>query len=132
KTKEKGEKKPNPFLQKLALIIFGAPDEDEIAEAEAAAAAAAAATVEITYDEEGNPIIPEGGLPEDPKAKKKREKEEKKAAKEAAKKEKEAAKKEKEKGKKEKPAKPPKPKRKRNQKNLIILLKFLFPLLQLF
>ena len=38
------------------------------------AAAAAAATVEITYDEEGNPIIPEGGLPEDPKAKKKREK----------------------------------------------------------
>ena len=116
KKKEKGEKKPNPFLQKLALIIFGAPDEDEIAEAEAAAAAAAAATVEITYDEEGNPIIPEGGLPEDPKAKKKREKEEKKAAKEAAKKEKEAAKKEKEKGKKEKPAKPPKPKKEKKPK----------------
>ncbi|SDH48072.1 hypothetical protein SAMN05421493_101648 [Pseudobutyrivibrio sp. 49] len=114
KKKEKGEKKPNPFLQKLALIIFGAPDEDEIAEAEAEAAAAAAATVEITYDEEGNPIIPEGGVPEDPKAKKKREKEEKKAAKEAAKKEKEAAKKEK--GKKEKPKKEPKPKKPKKEK----------------
>lgn len=116
KKKEKGEKKPNTFLQKLALIIFGAPDEDEIAEAEAAAAAAAAATVEITYDEEGNPIIPEGGVPEDPKEKKKREKEEKKAAKEAAKKEKEVAKKEKDKAKKEKPAKPPKPKKEKKPK----------------
>ena len=115
KKKEKGEKKPNPFLQKLALIIFGAPDEDEIAEAEAAAAAASA-TVEITYDEEGNPIIPEGGIPEDPKEKKKREKEEKKAAKEAAKKEKDAAKKEKDKAKKEKPAKPPKPKKEKKPK----------------
>ena len=115
KKKEKGEKKPNPFLQKLALIIFGAPDEDEIAEAEAAAAAASG-TVEITYDEEGNPIIPEGGAPEDPKEKKKREKEEKKAAKEAAKKEKEAAKKEKDKGKKEKPKKEPKPKKPKKEK----------------
>ncbi|MBQ7148703.1 MAG: hypothetical protein IJR96_08120 [Pseudobutyrivibrio sp.] len=113
KKKEKGEKKPNPLLQKLALIIFGAPDEDEIAEMEAAKAAS---TVEITYDEEGNPIIPEGGVPEDPKEKKKREKEEKKAAKEAAKKEKEAAKKEKDKGKKEKPAKPPKPKKEKKPK----------------
>lgn len=116
KKKEKGEKKPNPFLEKLLLIIFGAPDEDEIAEAEAEAAAAAAATVEITYDEEGNPIIPEGGVPEDPKEKKKREKEEKKAAKEAAKKEKEAAKKEKDAAKKEKPAKPPKPKKEKKPK----------------
>jgi hypothetical protein len=114
KKKEKGEKKPNPFLQKLALIIFGAPDEDEIAEAEAAAAAAA--TVEITYDEEGNPIIPEGGVPEDPKEKKKREKEEKKAAKEAAKKEKEAAKKEKDAAKKDKPKKEPKPKKPKKEK----------------
>ncbi|SHI51733.1 hypothetical protein [Pseudobutyrivibrio xylanivorans] len=114
KKKEKGEKKPNPFLQKLALIIFGAPDEDEIAEAEAAAVAAA--TVEITYDEEGNPIIPEGGVPEDPKEKKKREKEEKKAAKEAAKKEKEAAKKEKDAAKKDKPKKEPKPKKPKKEK----------------
>ena len=100
--KEKGEKKPNPLLQKLALIIFGAPDEDEIAEMEAAKKAAE----EVTYDEEGNPITPE-----DPKEKKKREKEEKKAAKEAAKKEKEAAKKEKDAAKKEKPKKEPKPKK---------------------
>ncbi len=114
KKKEKGEKKPNPFLQKLALIIFGAPDEDELAEM--AALEAANATVEITYDEDGNPIIPEGGVPEDPKAKKKREKEEKKAAKEAAKKEKEAAKKEKGKEKKEKPPKPPKEKKPKKPK----------------
>ena len=105
---EKGEKKPNPFLQKLALLIFGAPDEDEIAEMEAAAASS---TVEITYDEDGNPIIPEGAG-EDPKAKKKREKEEKKKAKEAAKKEKA-----KEKGdKKEKPKKEPKPKKEKKPK----------------
>ncbi|SDB08436.1 hypothetical protein SAMN02910298_00334 [Pseudobutyrivibrio sp. YE44] len=116
KKKEKGEKKPNPFLQKLALLIFGAPDEDEIAEMEAAEAAKNAPAVEITYDEEGNPIIPEGGIPEDPKEKKKREKEEKKAAKEAAKKEKEAAKKEKEKAKKEKPKKEPKPKKEKKPK----------------
>ncbi|QFJ55704.1 hypothetical protein [Pseudobutyrivibrio xylanivorans] len=113
KKKEKGEKKPNPFLQKLALIIFGAPDEDEIAEAEAAKLAG---TVEITYDEEGNPIIPEGGMPEDPKEKKKREKEEKKAAKEAAKKEKEAAKKEAEAAKPKKEKKPPKPKKEKKPK----------------
>jgi len=107
--KKKGEKTPNPFLQKLALLIFGAPDEDEIAEMEAAAATSS--TVEITYDEDGNPIIPEGGA-EDPKAKKKREKEEKKKAKEAAKKEKA-----KEKGdKKEKPKKEPKPKKEKKPK----------------
>ena len=105
---EKKEKKPNPFLQKLALLIFGPPDEDELEEE-----AKKNAPVEITYDEEGNPIIPEE---EDPKAKKKREKEEKKAAKEAAKKEKEAAKKEKAKEKKEKPAKPPKPKKEKKPK----------------
>ena len=105
---EKGEKKPNAFLQKLALLIFGAPDEDEIAEMEAAAAST---TVEITYDEDGNPIIPEGAG-EDSKAKKKREKEEKKKAKEAAKKEKA-----KEKGdKKEKPKKEPKPKKEKKPK----------------
>jgi hypothetical protein len=73
-------------------------------------------TVEITYDEDGNPIVPEGGIPEDPKEKKKREKAEKKAAKEAAKKEKEEAKKEKEAAKKEKPKKPPKPKKPKKQK----------------
>ncbi|SDZ79204.1 hypothetical protein SAMN02910384_00114 [Pseudobutyrivibrio sp. ACV-2] len=115
KKKEKGEKKPNPFLQKLALIIFGAPDEDEIAEMEAEKAKKNG-TVEITYDEDGNPIVPEGGIPEDPKEKKKREKAEKKAAKEAAKKEKEEAKKEKEAAKKEKPKKPPKPKKPKKQK----------------
>ena len=107
--KEKGEKKkkaPNPLVQKLLLILFGPPDEDELAEEEAKKKA-----VEITYDEDGNPIIPE-----DPKEKKKREKEEKKAAKEAAKKEKEAAKKEKAKEKKEKPAKPPKPKKEKKPK----------------
>jgi hypothetical protein len=110
---EKGEKKPNPFLQKLLLIIFGAPDEDEIAEMEAEAAKAAG-TVEITYDEEGNPIVPEGGeVTMDPKEKKKKEKEEKKKAKEAAKKEKEAAKKD---SKKEKPAKAPKPKKEKKPK----------------
>ncbi len=103
---EKGEKKPNPLLQKLALLIFGPPDEDELAEMEAANKEA-----EITYDEEGNPIVPE-----DPKEKKKREKEEKKAAKEAAKKEKEAAKKEADKAKKEKPKKPPKPKKEKKPK----------------
>lgn len=113
--KEKGEKKPNPFLEKLLLIIFGAPDEDELAEAEEAAKKKAGGTVEIQYDEDGNPIIPEGE--EDPKEKKKREKEEKKAAKEAAKKEKEAAKKEKEAAKKkEKKAKPPKPKKQKKPK----------------
>ncbi len=115
KKKEKGEKKPNPFLQKLALIIFGAPDEDEIAEMEAEEARKNG-TVEITYDEDGNPIIPEGGVPEDPKEKKKREKEEKKAAKEAAKKEKEASKKEKDAAKKEKPKKEPKPKKPKKPK----------------
>ena len=113
--KAKGEKKPNPILQKLALIFFGPPDEDELAEAEEAAKKKAGTTVEITYDEDGNPIIPEGAE-EDPKARKKREKEEKKAAKEAAKKEKEAAKKEKAKEKKEKPAKPPKPKKEKKKK----------------
>ena len=107
---EKKEKKPNPILQKLALIFFGPPDEDELAEMEAAKKG----PVEITYDEEGNPIVPEEE--EDPKAKKKREKEEKKAAKEAAKKEKEAAKKEKAKEKKEKPEKPPKPKKEKKPK----------------
>ncbi len=108
KKKEKGEKKPNPFLEKLLLIIFGAPDEDELAEMEAKKKAA-----EVQYDENGNPITPE-----DPKEKKKREKEEKKAAKEAAKKEKEAAKKEKEaaKPKKEKPKKEPKPKKPKKEK----------------
>ena len=77
--KEKGEKKPNPILQKLALIIFGAPDEDELAEAAAEEAAKAAATVEITYDEEGNPIIPEAveGADDGKKGKKKKEKKEK-------------------------------------------------------
>ncbi|MBR1623149.1 MAG: hypothetical protein IJ675_04500, partial [Pseudobutyrivibrio sp.] len=113
--KAKGEKKPNPILQKLALIFFGPPDEDELAEAEEAAKKKAGTTVEITYDEDGNPIIPEGAE-EDPKARKKREKEEKKAAKEAAKKEKETAKKEKAKEKKEKPAKPPKPKKEKKKK----------------
>ncbi|MBR4707645.1 MAG: hypothetical protein IKP29_06290 [Pseudobutyrivibrio sp.] len=108
--KEKGEKKPNPILAKLALIFFGPPDEDDIAEAEEAAKKAA--TVEITYDEDGNPIIPDGAEL-DPKEKKKKEKEEKKAAKEAAKKEKEAAKKEKA---KDKPAKPPKPKKEKKPK----------------
>ncbi|WP_458459689.1 hypothetical protein [Pseudobutyrivibrio sp.] len=114
KKKEKGEKKPNPIIEKLLLIIFGAPDEDDIAEAEEAAKKKAGKTVEITYDEEGNPIVPEEE--EDPKAKKKREKEEKKAAKEAAKKEKEAAKKEKAAAKKEKPPKPPKPKKEKKPK----------------
>ena len=109
---EKGEKTPNPIIQKLLLILFGPPDEDEIAEAEEAAKKKAGATVEITYDEDGNPIIPEGAE-EDPKEKKKRLKEEKKAAKEAAKKEKEAAKKEKA---KDKPAKPPKPKKEKKPK----------------
>ena len=96
------------------LIIFGAPDEDDIAEAEEAAKKKAGKTVEITYDEDGNPIVTEEE--EDPKAKKKREKEEKKAAKEAAKKEKEAAKKEKAAAKKEKPPKPPKPKKEKKPK----------------
>ena len=114
KKKEKGEKKPNPIIEKLLLIIFGPPDEDDIAEAEEAAKKKAGKTVEITYDEDGNPIVPEEE--EDPKAKKKREKEEKKAAKEAAKKEKEAAKKEKEAAKKEKPPKPPKPKKEKKPK----------------
>lgn len=114
KKKEKGEKKPNPIIEKLLLIIFGAPDEDDIAEAEEAAKKKAGKTVEITYDEEGNPIVPDEE--EDPKAKKKREKEEKKAAKEAAKKEKEAAKKEKAAAKKEKPPKPPKPKKEKKPK----------------
>ncbi|SFI00228.1 hypothetical protein SAMN04487830_11723 [Pseudobutyrivibrio sp. OR37] len=107
KKKEKGEKKPNPIVQKLLLILFGPPDEDEIAEAEEAARKAA----EVTYDEDGNPVVPE-----DPKEKKKRLKEEKKAAKEAAKKEKEAAKKEKEAAKKDKPPKPPKPKKEKKPK----------------
>ena len=114
KKKEKGEKKPNPIIEKLLLIIFGAPDEDEIAEMEAEKAKKEGKTVEITYDEEGNPIIPEEE--EDPKEKKKRLKEEKKAAKEAAKKEKEAAKKEKEAAKKDKPPKPPKPKKEKKPK----------------
>lgn len=114
KKKEKGEKKPNPIIEKLLLIIFGPPDEDDIAEAEEAAKKKAGKTVEITYDEDGNPIVPEEE--EDPKAKKKREKEEKKAAKEAAKKEKEAAKKEKAAAKKEKPPKPPKPKKEKKPK----------------
>ncbi len=109
KKKEKGEKKPNPIIEKLLLIIFGAPDEDEIAEMEAEKAKKEGKTVEITYDEEGNPIIPEEE--EDPKEKKKRLKEEKKAAKEAAKKEKEAAKKEKEAAKKDKPLKTAKAKK---------------------
>ena len=108
--KAKGEKKPNPILQKLALLFFGPPDEDDLEEEKKSGT-----TVEITYDEEGNPIIPEGAE-EDPKAKKQRLKEEKKAAKEAAKKEKEAAKKEKAKEKKEKPAKPPKPKKEKKPK----------------
>ena len=108
--KAKGEKKPNPFLQKLALLFFGPPDEDDLEEEKKSGT-----TVEITYDEEGNPIIPEGAE-EDPKAKKQRLKEEKKAAKEAAKKEKEAAKKEKAKEKKDKPAKPPKPKKEKKPK----------------
>ncbi len=114
KKKEKGEKKPNPIIEKLLLIIFGAPDEDEIAEMEAEKAKKEGKTVEITYDEEGNPIVPEEE--EDPKEKKKRLKEEKKAAKEAAKKEKEAAKKEKEAAKKDKPPKPPKPKKEKKPK----------------
>ena len=108
--KEKGEKKPNAFLQKLALIIFGAPDEEELAEeaAEAAAAAEAeaAASVEITYDEEGNPIIPEGGAAPAPDDKKKKKKEKK----EKEKKEKPP------KEKKEKPAKAPKPKKEKKPK----------------
>lgn len=108
---EKGEKQPNPIIQKLLLILFGPPDEDEIAEAEEAARRSTA-PVEITYDEDGNPIVPEG-YEEDPKEKKKRLKEEKKKAKEAAKKEKEAAKKEKA---KDKPAKPPKPKKEKKPK----------------
>ena len=112
--KENGEKQPNPIIQKILLILFGPPDEDELAE-EAAKEAKKNTTVEITYDEDGNPIIPDGAE-EDPKEKKKREKEEKKAAKEAAKKEKEAAKKEKEKEKKPKPAKPPKPKKEKKPK----------------
>lgn len=114
KKKEKGEKKPNPIIEKLLLIIFGAPDEDEIAEMEAEKAKKEGKAVEITYDEEGNPIVPEEE--EDPKEKKKRLKEEKKAAKEAAKKEKEAAKKEKEAAKKDKPPKPPKPKKEKKPK----------------
>jgi len=103
---EKGKKEPNPIIQKLLLILFGPPDEDELAEE-----AAKNTTVEITYDEEGNPIVPEPE--EDPKEKKKRLKEEKKAAKEAAKKEKEAAKKEKA---KEKKPKEPKPKKEKKPK----------------
>ncbi len=109
--KAKGEKKPNPILAKLALLFFGPPDEDDLEEENKKSGT----TVEITYDEDGNPIIPEGAE-EDPKAKKKRLKEEKKAAKEAAKKEKEAAKKEKAKEKKDKPAKPPKPKKEKKPK----------------
>ncbi len=101
--KAKGEKKPNPLIQKLLLIIFGPPDEDEIAEMEAEKAAKeAAAKVEITYDEEGNPIIPEGA--EDPKDKKKKKKEKK-----------EKPPKEK-KEKKEKPPKPPKEKKPKKPK----------------
>lgn len=103
---EKGEKEPNPIIQKILLILFGPPDEDELAEE-----AAKNTTVEITYDEDGNPIVPEPE--EDPKEKKKRLKEEKKAAKEAAKKEKEAAKKEKA---KEKKPKEPKPKKEKKPK----------------
>lgn len=109
--KAKGEKKPNPILQKLALLFFGPPDEDDLEEENKKSGS----TVEITYDEDGNPIIPEGAE-EDPKAKKQRLKEEKKAAKEAAKKEKEAAKKEKAKEKKDKPAKPSKPKKEKKPK----------------
>ncbi len=108
--KEKGEKQPNPIVQKLLLLLFGPPDEDEIAEMEEAAKKKNG-PVEITYDEEGNPIVPEEE--EDPKAKKKREKEEKKKAKEEAKKAKEEEKKA---NKKEKPAKPPKPKKEKKPK----------------
>jgi len=97
--KAKGDKKGG-FLAKLALIVFGAPDEDDIAEAEAEAAKKAASTVEITYDEDGNPIVPEGAeAPEDKKKKKKEKKEKPK------------------KEKKEKPPKPPKePKPKKEKK----------------
>ena len=97
--KAKGDKKGGGFLAKLALIVFGAPDEDDIAEAEAEAAKKAAATVEITYDEDGNPIIPEGAeAPEDKKKKKKEKKEKPK------------------KEKKEKPPKPPKPPKPKKEK----------------
>ncbi len=99
--KPKGEKKPNPILAKLALIFFGPPDEDEIREAEEAAKQKEASTVEITYDEEGNPIIPEGEQ-EGGKKKKKKEKKEKPP-------------KEK-KEKKEKPPKAPKPKKEKKPK----------------
>ncbi len=96
KKKEKGDKTPNPILQKLLLILFGPPDEDDIAEAEEAARKKAE-TTEITYDEDGNPVVPEDG-----KKKKKKEKKEKPP-------------KEK-KPKKEKPPKPPKPKKEKKPK----------------
>ncbi len=100
KKKEKGEK--NSILSKLGLLIFGPPDEDEIAEAAAEAAKKAAPPVEITYDEEGNPIVPEGAeAPEDGKKKKKEKKEKPKKEK---------------KEKKEKPKKPPKPKKEKKPK----------------
>ena len=98
--KPKGEKKPNPLVQKLLLILFGPPDEHDIAEAEEIAAKKAGKTVEITYDEEGNPIVPEEG--EEGGKKKKKEKKEKPP-------------KEK-KEKKEKPPKPPKPKKEKKPK----------------
>ncbi|MCR4693816.1 MAG: hypothetical protein K5773_00650 [Pseudobutyrivibrio sp.] len=107
--KKKGEKKPNPFLQKLALIFFGPPDEDELAEmaeAEAKKQAkdkSATAPVEITLDEDGNPIVPEGASDqEDGKKKKKKEKKPKEPK---PKKEKKA-----------KPPKPPKPKKEKKPK----------------
>ncbi|MCR5416385.1 MAG: hypothetical protein K6E79_06295 [Pseudobutyrivibrio sp.] len=99
--KEKGEKKPNPIISKLLLILFGPPDEDELAEMAAAEAAKNAPPAEITYDEDGNPIVPEGAE-EGGKKKKKKEKKEKPP-------------KEK-KEKKEKPPKPPKPKKEKKPK----------------
>ena len=101
--KAKGEKKPNPIIEKLLLIIFGPPDEDEIAEMEAEKAAKEAALkpVEITYDEDGNPIVPET-TEEDGKKKKEKKKKEKPP-------------KEK-KEKKEKPPKEPKPKKEKKPK----------------
>jgi len=97
--KSKGEKTPNPIIQKLLLILFGPPDEDDIAEMEEAERKKNA-PVEITYDEDGNPVVPpdnEGG-----KKKKKKEKKEKPP-------------KEK-KEKKEKKPKPPKPKKEKKPK----------------
>ncbi|MCF0131450.1 MAG: hypothetical protein HUJ71_06955 [Pseudobutyrivibrio sp.] len=96
KKKEKKEKKDSPLkpvLQKIGLIVFGPPDEDDLQ------------MIEISPEEKAAA-----------KEAKKAEKQAKKEAKEAAKKEKEEAKKAAEKEKPAKPPKPPKPPKQKKKK----------------